>query len=92
MMFTGEDRQALQTLIDNGNITSHIQHTPKLILIAIQMTIKADEYPWHYHDELVSDLQQKPDEAIHHTYIIQLINNCQFYTSDTKEILKIISL
>ena len=28
VMFTGEDRQALQTLIDNNTITPEDQHTP----------------------------------------------------------------
>ena len=39
MMFTHEERQILQTLIDNDTTTSQIQETPKLILIAIQTTI-----------------------------------------------------
>ena len=36
MMFTGEDRQALQTLVDIGTIASQIQETLKVILNAIQ--------------------------------------------------------
>ena len=32
MMFTGEDRQALQILIDNSTITAQIEEAPKLIL------------------------------------------------------------
>ena len=35
MMFTGEDRQALQTLIDNNTITPTDQCTPTLALKAI---------------------------------------------------------
>ena len=58
MMFTGEDRQALQTLIGNGTITPQIQQTPKLIFNHIQTTIKEDKHFWNYHDELVSDLCQ----------------------------------
>ena len=65
MIFTGEDRQALQAFIDNGTITPQIQQTPKLTLNAIQTAVKANEYFWHYHSELVSKLQQKPDKSIH---------------------------
>ena len=77
MIFTGEDRQTLQTLVDNGTNTPQTQETSKLILNAIQTTVKADEDIWHYHDELVSDLCQRPDGPIHSlkTCIIQLINN-----------------
>ena len=79
-MFTGEDRQALQT--------------SNLILNAVQKTVKTDEYFWHYHNELVLDLQQRPDEPIHslNTCIIQPINNWQFSNSNTKETFKIIIL
>ena len=44
MMLTGEDRQALCTLVDNGTITPQIQETPKFILNVIQTRIKADEH------------------------------------------------
>ena len=40
MLFTGGDRQALQTLVDNGTIIPQIQETPKLILNTIQRTIR----------------------------------------------------
>ena len=40
LMFTGEDRQALQTLIDNNTITAADQHTPALALKAIQTALK----------------------------------------------------
>ena len=56
MMFTGKERQELQTLVDNGTITPQIQETPKLILNTIKTRIKTDEHFWHYHDKLVSDL------------------------------------
>ena len=56
IMFTGEERQALQTLIHNGIITPDTQQTPKLILNAIQTTIKEAEHFWHYCEELVLDL------------------------------------
>ena len=44
MMFTGGDRRALQTLIDNGTITAADQRTPKLALKAIQTAIKDGEH------------------------------------------------
>ena len=44
MMFTGEDRQALQTLIDNNTITATDQCTPTLALKAIQTAIKDGEH------------------------------------------------
>ena len=40
LMFTGEDRQALQTLIDHNTITPADQCTPTLALKAIQTAIK----------------------------------------------------
>ena len=93
MMYRGEDRQALQTLIDNGTITLKIQQTPKLILHAIQTTIKEDEHFHHYCNEPVTDLCQKPDEPIHspNIHIIQLTNNWCL-NSKTKETLIIIIL
>ena len=38
---------------------------PKLILSAIQTTVKAGKHYWHYHNELVPDLHHIPDECIH---------------------------
>ena len=38
MMFQGEDRQALQSLIDNNTITPEDQKTPKHALKAIPVT------------------------------------------------------
>ena len=62
MMFTGEDRLALQTLIDNNTITAADQHTPTLALKAIQTAIKDGEHYWHYRDEVLSDIRQHPEE------------------------------
>ena len=49
--------------------------------------IEANEHLWHYQEQIVSDLWQKPDEPIHSTdiHIIQLCNNFQFSNTDTKE-------
>ena len=67
MMFTGEDRQALQTLIDNNTIIPEDQLTPSHTLQAIQTTIKEEECYWHYRDEIMSDVTQQPNEQITHT-------------------------
>ena len=58
MMFKGEDRQALQTLIDNNTISPEDQLTPVSALKAIQSSIKDEEHFWHYRDELMSDFRQ----------------------------------
>ena len=55
MMFRGEDRHALQTLIDNDTITAADKCTPALALKAIQTAIKDREHYWHYRDEVLSD-------------------------------------
>ena len=80
MMFTGEDRQALQTLIDNNTITAPDQHTPILALKAIQTAIKDEEHYWHYRDKALSDIRQQPEEQVHalNNRITTLINNCNF--------------
>ena len=80
MMFTGEDRQALQTLIDKNTITQEDQCTPIWALKAIQTTIKEEEHYWHHRDEAMSDIRQQPDEQVHalNTRITSLVNNCRF--------------
>ena len=60
MMFQGEDRQALQSLIDNNTITPEDQKTPKHALKAIQSCIKEEEHFWHFRDEVMSDFRQQP--------------------------------
>ena len=94
MMFTGEDRQALQTLIDNNTITSADQCTPTLALKVIQTAIKDGEHYLHYRDEVLSDIRQQPEEQIHtlSNRIITLINNCNFQDQQTTETLKIMLL
>ena len=94
MMFTGEDRRALQTLIDNDTITEADQRTPRLALKAIQTAIKEGEHYWHYRDEVLSDIRQQPEEQVHtlSNRIINLINNCNFQDQQTAETLKIMLL
>ena len=94
MMFTGEDRRALQTLIDNDTITEADQRTPRLALKAIQTAIKEGEHYWHYRDKVLSDIRQQPEEQVHtlSNRIINLINNCNFQDQQTAETLKIMLL
>ena len=65
LMFEGEDRKALQSLIDSGVVTPKHMLNPKAALDAIGTTIKSEEHFWAYRDELVSDMQHQPDEGIH---------------------------
>ena len=56
LMFEGEDRKVLQTLIDNGVMTPKHMRTPRAPLDAIVTTIKLEEHFWAHRDGLVSDL------------------------------------
>ena len=94
MMFTGEDRQALQTLIDNNAITLEDQLTPSHALKAIQTTIKEEEHYWHYRDEIMSNIRQQSNEQVHtlNTRITTLVSNCRFQDHQTTETIKIMLL
>ena len=94
MIFTGEDRQVLQTMIDNNTITPEDKLTPSCTLKAIQTTIKEEEHYWHYRDEIMSDIRQQPNEQIHtlNTRITILVNNCRFQDHQTTETIKIMLL
>ena len=94
LMFTGQDRQALQTLIDNDTITAADQCTPTLALKAIQTALKDREHYWHYRDKVLSNIRQQPEEQVHtlSTRIINLVNNCNFQDQQTTETLKIMHL
>ena len=48
MMFKGEDRQILQTLIDNGTITLESQKMPWHVLDAIITTIISTDHFWYF--------------------------------------------
>ena len=94
MMFTGEDRQALQTLIDNNTITPADQCTPIQALKAIQTAIKEEEHYWHYRDKILSNIRQQPQEQVHtlSNRIITLVSNCSFQEQQTIETIKIMLL
>ena len=94
MMFTGDVRQALQTLIDNNTIIPEDQLTPSHALKAIQTTIKEEEHYWHYGDEIMSDVRQQPNVQIHtlNTRITTLVNNCRFLDHQRTETVKIMLL
>ena len=94
MMFEGEDCQVLQTHIDNQTILPDAQKTPALAPKAIQSVIKEDVHLWHYHNQLLSDLHQLPDEGIHSlsNRIDTLIGKCRFPSEEIKEAMKIMVL
>ena len=94
LMFEGEDRKALQNLIDSGVVTAEHMLKPKATLDAIATTIKSEEHFWAHRDELMSDLQQQSDEGIHalSQHICELINKSKFTHAPTIEMLKIMVL
>ena len=94
MMFTGEDRQTLQTMIDNKTITTEHQLTPINTLKAIQTTIKEEEHYWYYRSEVLSDIRQEPNEQVHalNTRITTLVTNCKFTDQQTTETMKLMLL
>ena len=94
MMFTGEDRQALQTMIDNNTITQADQCTPIQALKAIQTTIKDEEHYWHYRDGIMSNIRQEANEQVHalNIRITTLVTNCKFPDQQTTETMKIMLL
>ena len=94
MMFKDEDHLALQTLIDNQTISPDAQQTPSLVLRAIQSVIKEDVHFWHHRDELLTDLQQLPDEGIHalSMHINTLMGKCKFPLQEVKELMKLMVL
>ena len=81
MMFQGDDRQTLQTMIDNNTITAEDQQTPTKALKAIQSCIKDEEHFWYFRDKVMSDVQQQPNEQIDalNTRITTLVNNCRIH-------------
>ena len=94
MMFQDDNRKALQNLIDNNIITPEGQLNPTSVLKAIQSTLQEDEHFWHFRDEVLSDFRQEPNKGTHSlsNRITNLINNCKFTDSNTKETLKIMLL
>ena len=86
-MFEGEDRKALWSLIDSSVVTAEHMLTPKAALDAIGTTIKSEEHFWAYRDELMSDLQQLPDEGIHalSQHICDLNTKSKFGNTQTVE-------
>ena len=94
MMFEGEDRHALQTLIDNKTVTSEAQQTPVQALQAIQTVIKEDVHFWHHRDQLLSDFCQLPEEGVHAlgNRICTIIAKCQISSQEIKDFMKLITL
>ena len=93
-IFQGEDRQTLQTLINNNTITPEDQLTATHALEAIQSCIKDEEHFWHFMDEIMSDFCQQPNELIHalNTRITTMVNNCRFKDHQTTQTIKLMLL
>ena len=64
------------------------------MLKAIQSVIKEDVHFWHHREELLTDLQQLPNEGIHalSTHIITLVGKCRFPLQEVKEMMKLMVL
>ena len=94
LMFEAEDRKALQSLIDSSVVTPEHMLEPKAALDAIGTTIKSEEHFCAYMDELMSDLQQLPDEGIHvlSQCICDLITKSKFGNAQTVETIKLMVL
>ena len=90
-MFHGEDRQALETFINNNTITPEDQCVPTCIHKAIQLSIIEETHFWHFRDEVMSDFCQQTKEQVHaiNTRITTLVNNCKFQDHQTKETINI---
>ena len=94
LMFEGEDRKALQSLVDSGVMTAEPMLTPKAALDAIGTTVKSEEHFWSHRDELMSDLWQLPDKGIHalSQHICDLVTKSKFSHAPTTETIKIMVL
>ena len=57
-------------------------------------TFKSEDHFWHFQDELLSDVYQKPNKGIYvlNTLITSLVNQCKFPDQNTMEMLKIMVL
>ena len=77
----------LQTLLDNETIMPEHQKTPRCVLDATVTTIKFEDHFWHFWDELLLDVCQRPNKSIHtlNTCIVTLVNQCKFPDQNTKE-------
>ena len=94
LMFEGDDRQALQSIIDNGTIMEESMIVPWHALDAIRTTIKSEEHFWAFQDKLLSDIRQLPGEDIHALSmgICNLITQCKFPHPQMQEMFKIMVL
>ena len=94
MMFECEDRQTLQTLLNNETTILEHQKIPWHMLDVIVIAIKSEDHFWNFWGDLLSDVCQRPDEGFHalNTWITTLVNQCKFSDLNTKEMLKIMVL
>ena len=93
-MFEGDDRQAVQSLIEKGTMTEESMKTPQHSLDAIGTTIKYEEHFWVFPDKLLSDVRKFPSEGIHvlSMCICNLIFQCKFPHAQMQVMLKIMVL
>ena len=93
-MFKGDDREALQTLTDNGTIMEENMKIPCTTPYATSMTIKSEKHFWAHWVELLSNVRQLPSEGIHalSQCICNLITQCKFPHAKTQEMLKLMVL
>ena len=94
MMFEDEDCLAPP---DPAWQPDHLPRCPvdsSLMLKAIKSVIKEDVHFWHHRDELLTDLQQLPDEGIHALSmpIITLMDKCKFPLQEVKELMQLMVL
>ena len=87
LIFEGEDKKALQSLIDSGVVTAEHMLKPKVALHAIATTIKPEKYFWAHRDKLMSDLQQQPDEGSMHC-LSTYVTSSQSQNSPMQQLLK----
>ena len=94
LMFEVDDRQALQSLIDNGTIMGESMKMPQHMLDATGTTVKSEEHFGAFWDELLSNIRQLPGKGIHalSTCICNLVTQCEFQHHQMQEMLKIMVL
>ena len=63
MMLDGKDWQTLQTLLNNETMAPEHQKTPRQVPDASATTFKSEDHFWHFQDELLSDMCQRPNGA-----------------------------
>ena len=94
LMFESEDRQAVQTLIDNQTIMPEDIKKPRATLDNIGTIVNSEEQFWAHWHKHISGFKQQPGEGIHalSQHISNLITQCRFTHPKTQEMLTIMVL